>query len=107
MVSRLSASDASFYRLNNTTTPMYGGALLILQRPRAGLSYEKLLATVEQRLPQVPRYRQRVRQVTMNLARPGSTTSSPGFSTAIRQAVIASVAPEVTTTSLAQSISRP
>src|SRR5574337_908976 len=51
-------------------TPVYGGTLLILQRPRAGLSYEKLLATVEQRLSQVPRYRQRIRQVTMNLARP-------------------------------------
>jgi WS/DGAT/MGAT family acyltransferase len=70
MVSRLSASDASFYRLENTATPMYGGSLLILRRPRAGLSYEKLLATVEQRLAQIPRYRQKIREVTMGLARP-------------------------------------
>lgn len=52
MVTRLSASDASFYQLENTATPMYVGLLLILRRPRAGLSYEALLETVEQRLPQ-------------------------------------------------------
>lgn len=43
MVTRLSASDASFYQLENTATPMYVGLLLILRRPRAGLSYEALL----------------------------------------------------------------
>ncbi|SON60400.1 putative diacylglycerol O-acyltransferase tgs3 [Mycobacterium simulans] len=70
MVTRLSQADASFYRLENTATPMYVGALSILRRPRAGLSYEALLATVEQRLPQIPRYRQKVREVKIGLARP-------------------------------------
>jgi diacylglycerol O-acyltransferase len=70
MVTRLSASDATFYRLENSATPMYVGTLSILRRPRSGLSYETLLNTVEQRLPQIPRYRQKVREVTMNLARP-------------------------------------
>ncbi|WP_156685671.1 WS/DGAT/MGAT family O-acyltransferase [Mycobacterium sp. Marseille-P9652] len=70
MVTRLSPSDASFYRLENTTTPMYVGSLSILRRPRAGLSYETLLATVEKRLPQVPRYRQKVREVRVGPARP-------------------------------------
>ena len=51
MVTRLSPSDASAYGLENTATPMYVGSLSILQRPRAGLSYESLLATVEKRLP--------------------------------------------------------
>jgi hypothetical protein len=69
-VTRLSASDASVYRLENTATPMYVGTLWILRRPRSGLSYEKLLTTVEQRLPQVPRYRQKVREVAVGLARP-------------------------------------
>jgi diacylglycerol O-acyltransferase / wax synthase len=69
-VTRLSTSDASFYQLEDTATPMYVGSLSILRRPRTGLSYETLLATVEQRLPQVPRYRQKVREVTMGLARP-------------------------------------
>ncbi len=70
MVTRLSASDASFYQLENTSTPMYVGSLSILRRPRSGLSYETLLDTVEQRLPQVPRYRQKVREITLGLARP-------------------------------------
>src|ERR1700751_7710 len=70
MVTRLSASDSSFYRLENTSTPMYVGSLSILRRPKGGLSYETLLTTVEQRLPQIPRYRQKVREVTLGLARP-------------------------------------
>src|SRR6201997_1753396 len=70
MVTRLSPADASFYRLENTATPLYVGSLSILRAPRAGLSYDRLLAAVEQRLPQVPRYRQKVREVTMRLARP-------------------------------------
>ncbi len=70
MVTRLSPADASFYRLENTATPMYVGSLSILRRPRSGLSYETLLATVEQRLPQIPRYRQKVREVSVGMARP-------------------------------------
>ncbi|MGA9359527.1 MAG: wax ester/triacylglycerol synthase family O-acyltransferase [Mycobacterium sp.] len=71
MVTRLSPADASFYRLENTATPMYVGSLSILRRPRAGLSYETLLATVEQRLPQIPRYRQKVRGLMVApMARP-------------------------------------
>ncbi|MED5812338.1 wax ester/triacylglycerol synthase family O-acyltransferase [Mycolicibacterium sp. 050232] len=70
MVSRLSASDAAFFHLENTATPMYVGSLSILRKPRAGLSYETLLETVEHRLPQIPRYRQKVREVTLGLARP-------------------------------------
>ncbi|OBA69728.1 diacylglycerol O-acyltransferase [Mycobacterium sp. 1554424.7] len=70
MVTRLSPTDASFYRLENTATPMYVGSLSILQRPRAGLSYEALLATIEKRLAQIPRYRQKVREVRIGTARP-------------------------------------
>ncbi|MDT5104741.1 MAG: diacylglycerol O-acyltransferase / wax synthase [Mycobacterium sp.] len=70
MVTRLSASDASFYHLENSSTPMYVGTLSILRKPRSGLSYETLLATVERRLPQIPRYRQKVREVSLSLARP-------------------------------------
>ncbi|MGV0779737.1 WS/DGAT/MGAT family O-acyltransferase [Mycolicibacterium peregrinum] len=70
MVNRLSASDAAFFHLENSATPMYVGSLSILRKPRAGLSYETLLETVERRLPQIPRYRQKVREVTLGLARP-------------------------------------
>src|SRR6478609_7362765 len=70
MVTRLSASDASFYHLENTATPMYVGSLAIVRKPRAGLSYETLLEAVERRLPQIPRYRRKIREVSLGLARP-------------------------------------
>ena len=70
MVTRLSASDASFFGLENSSTPMYVSSLSILRKPRSGLSYETLLETVERRLPQIPRYRQKVREVSYGLARP-------------------------------------
>lgn len=70
MVTRLSTSDAAFYHQENTATPMYVGSLSILRRPRGGLSYDTLLETVERRLPQIPRYRQKVREVTLGIARP-------------------------------------
>ncbi len=70
MVTRLSTSDATFFRMENSATPMYVGSLSILRKPRDGLSYETVLATVEQRLPQIPRYRQKVREVRFGLARP-------------------------------------
>jgi diacylglycerol O-acyltransferase / wax synthase len=70
MVTRLSPADAAFYRLENSATPMYVGSLSILRKPRNGLSYETLLETVEKRLPQIPRYRQKVREVVFGLARP-------------------------------------
>jgi diacylglycerol O-acyltransferase len=70
MVTRLSPSDAAFYHQENTATPVYVGSLSILRRPRGGLSYDTLLETVERRLPQIPRYRQKVREVTLGLARP-------------------------------------
>jgi diacylglycerol O-acyltransferase len=70
MVTRLSAPDAAFFHQENTSTPMYVGTLSILRKPRNGLSYEFLLETVEHRLPQIPRYRQKVREVTLGLARP-------------------------------------
>ena len=70
MVTRLSTADAAFYHREDTATPMYVGSLSILRRPRGGLSYDTVLETVERRLPQIPRYRQKVREVTLGIARP-------------------------------------
>lgn len=69
-MTRLSTADAAFYQQEDTTTPMYVGSLSILRRPRGGLSYDVLLETVERRLPQIPRYRQKVRELTLGIARP-------------------------------------
>ena len=70
MPPRLSALDASFLYLEQSTTPMHVGAVSVFRRPRAGFDYDRLLELIEQRIALVPRYRQKVRYVPGNLARP-------------------------------------
>jgi diacylglycerol O-acyltransferase / wax synthase len=75
MPPRLSALDASFLYLEQPTTPMHVGGVSIFRRPRppgpsGGFDYERLVELIEQRLALVPRYRQKVRYVPGNLARP-------------------------------------
>ena len=67
---RLSAVDASFLYLEQPRTPMHVGAVGIFDNPRGGVDYDRLVDTVERRLVAVPRYRQKVRRVPGNLARP-------------------------------------
>ncbi|HWM56214.1 MAG TPA: wax ester/triacylglycerol synthase family O-acyltransferase [Pseudonocardia sp.] len=70
MPSRLSALDASFLYLEQPTTPMHVGGVAVFRRPRTGFDYDGLVELIEQRIPLVPRYRQKVRPVPGNLARP-------------------------------------
>ncbi len=70
MPPRLSALDASFLYLEGATTPMHVGGVSIFRRPRAGFDYDRLVDLIEQRIALVPRYRQKVRHVPGNLARP-------------------------------------
>lgn len=89
MPDRLSALDASFLYLEDPTTPMHVGTVLLFQQPRStnrrppgraraaedvgrigGLEYGRIAALIEQRLPLAPRYRQKVVQVPGMLARP-------------------------------------
>lgn len=70
MPPRLSALDASFLYLEQATTPMHVGGVAIFRRPRAGFDYERLVELISQRIALVPRYRQKVRHVPGNLARP-------------------------------------
>src|SRR3954452_23458435 len=75
---RLSAVDASFLYLERPLTPMHVGAVAVFETPAGGpprrsaggVDYERLVETVERRLSTVPRYRQRVRRVPGDLARP-------------------------------------
>ena len=58
MPPRLSALDASFLYLEQSTTPMHVGGVAVFKRSgKGGLDYEKLVGLVEQRLSLVPRYR--------------------------------------------------
>ncbi len=70
MPPRLSALDASFLYLEQPTTPMHVGAVSVFRRPQAGFDYDRLVGLIEQRISLVPRYRQKVRYVPGNLARP-------------------------------------
>jgi diacylglycerol O-acyltransferase len=70
MPPRLSALDASFLYLEEASTPMHVGAVSIFRRPKAGFDYDRLVELIEQRIALVPRYRQKVRHVPGNLARP-------------------------------------
>jgi diacylglycerol O-acyltransferase / wax synthase len=70
MPPRLSPLDASFLYLEQPTTPMHVGGVSIFERPRSGFDYDTLVELIEQRIALVPRYRQKVRHVPANLARP-------------------------------------
>lgn len=78
MPDRLSALDASFLYLEDSTTPMHVGGVAVFRRPRTGFDYDRLVGLIEQRLSLVPRYRQRVTQVPGRLARP-VWTDDPDF----------------------------
>jgi diacylglycerol O-acyltransferase / wax synthase len=67
---RLSAVDVSFLYLEGPTTPMHLGNLAIFGPPAADLTYERLVALVEERIAAVPRYRQTVAWVPGRLANP-------------------------------------
>jgi WS/DGAT/MGAT family acyltransferase len=70
MTDRLSALDVSFLYLEDATTPMHVGGVLVFARPRGGFDYDKLVALVEQRIGQVPRFRQKVVSVPGHLSNP-------------------------------------
>ena len=71
MSARLSALDASFLYLEESTTPMHVGGVAVFRRPgQRRFDYDGLVELIEQRIALVPRYRQKVRYVPGNLARP-------------------------------------
>jgi diacylglycerol O-acyltransferase len=70
LVTRLTPRDATFYALESTKNPIHIGSLMILDNKAGTLDYEKLLDVVERRLPEVPRYRQKIREVPFGLGRP-------------------------------------
>ncbi|NNG40244.1 wax ester/triacylglycerol synthase family O-acyltransferase [Flexivirga sp. ID2601S] len=70
MADRLSALDASFLYLQDRTTPMHVGSVMIFDPPDGGFEYENLVSLVSNRIAYVPRYRQKVRQVPGRLLPP-------------------------------------
>ncbi|HEY1358320.1 MAG TPA: wax ester/triacylglycerol synthase family O-acyltransferase [Thermoleophilaceae bacterium] len=65
---RLSSQDASFLHLEDEVSHMHIGSVAILEGPPP--AYDELAAHVHSKLPQVPRYRQRVHFLPLALGRP-------------------------------------
>ncbi|MBI1377066.1 MAG: wax ester/triacylglycerol synthase family O-acyltransferase [Frankiales bacterium] len=70
MADRLSPLDASFLYLEEHTTPMHVGGVVLFQAPEDGFDHERLVTLIEERIALVPRYRQKVRQVPGRIANP-------------------------------------
>jgi WS/DGAT/MGAT family acyltransferase len=62
--------DASFLYLEESTTAMHVGSVLVFDTPQQGFDHETLLALVANRIAYVHRYRQRARQVPAGLGGP-------------------------------------
>ena len=67
-VDRMSALDASFFFAESENTPMHVGSVTIFEGPAP--SYGDVVRLLLSKMPLVPRYRQRVRPVPMQLGRP-------------------------------------
>ena len=65
---RMSALDASFFFAESENTPMHVGSVAVFDGPAP--SYGDVVRLLLSKLPLVPRYRQRVRPVPMQLGRP-------------------------------------
>ncbi|SDE92153.1 acyltransferase, WS/DGAT/MGAT [Blastococcus fimeti] len=65
---RMSALDSGFYFAESENTPMHVGSVSVFDGPAP--SYGDVVRLLLSKLPLVPRYRQRVREVPMQLGRP-------------------------------------
>ncbi len=65
---RMSALDAGFFYAESENTPMHVGSVAVFEGPPP--SYGDVVRLLLSKLPLVPRYRQRVRPVPMQLGRP-------------------------------------
>lgn len=65
---RMSPTDAGFYYAESENTPLHVGSVSVFEGPAP--TYGDLVRLLVGKLPQVPRYRQRVRPVPMNIGRP-------------------------------------
>jgi diacylglycerol O-acyltransferase / wax synthase len=67
-VDRMSATDAGFYFAESENTPMHVGSVTVFEGPAP--SYGDVIRLLLSKLPLVPRYRQRVREIPLSLGRP-------------------------------------
>ncbi|MEW1953968.1 wax ester/triacylglycerol synthase family O-acyltransferase [Terrabacter sp. NPDC080008] len=70
MSDRLTSLDASFLYLEESTTSMHVGSVMVFQPPREGFDYDQLVHIIESRIGAIPRFRQKVRDVPGRIANP-------------------------------------
>ncbi|GAB3751077.1 wax ester/triacylglycerol synthase family O-acyltransferase [Yimella radicis] len=70
MADRLTSLDASFLYLEDATTPMHVGSVMVFDPPAEGFEYDNIIDLVSNRIAFVPRYRQRVRHTPGRISNP-------------------------------------
>lgn len=70
MSDRLTSLDASFLYLEEGTTAMHVGSVMVFQPPAEGFDYDQLVQIIEHRIGAIPRFRQKVRDVPGRIANP-------------------------------------
>ena len=66
----MSSLDASFLYLEEATTVMHVGSVMVFDPGPTGFDYERLVALISRRIAHLPRYRQKIREVPGRLANP-------------------------------------
>jgi diacylglycerol O-acyltransferase len=67
---RLTSLDTSFLYMEDRSTVMHVGEVMVFDPPDGRLDHERLMTLFSQRIAHLPRYRQKVRWVPGNLANP-------------------------------------
>jgi WS/DGAT/MGAT family acyltransferase len=70
MSDRLTSLDASFLYLEESTTAMHVGSVMVFEPPREGFDYDRLVGIIGSRIGAIPRFRQKVRDVPGRIANP-------------------------------------
>ena len=70
MPERLGVADAAYLYRDRPGAPTHVGTVSIFETPTRGFDHSRLVHLIRQRIPYVPRYRKRIRQVPLGLARP-------------------------------------
>ena len=70
MADRLTSLDTSFLYLEDRSTVMHVGSVMVFDPPDGGLDHERMMRYIAGRIAHAPRYRQRLKWVPGHLAKP-------------------------------------
>ena len=70
MADRLTSLDTSFLYMEDVSTVMHVGAVMVFDPPGQRIDHDRVLCLVGQRIAHLPRYRQRIKWVPGHLANP-------------------------------------